>query len=383
MKTIPELDDLSMLEDLAAEYSAAYGSRPFNLSHWDPSDETVRALLGHLELPAPPPAAPYIYSYELDLQTQVVQALGLTPANRDCLFVPNGTTAVLFAVSWLRAVGVKRVVVLCPSYFPVFHAAELVGLSCVRVGMARTTAGWELPRDAVSVELASSPSTALWVTNPVYCTGVYLGPGDAAFLNELLDQGCVVVADECLALSGRELGASIHPGPGFVGLYSPHKAVCMNAVKFAAVVFDDCFVRFFTDWADVLVGGLGASSYLAIVHFLSQNFALYQRAFLDRVGRAHEAVAAIISSHEPDIYLDADVHGYFATCYAPRTREDGRRREFLREFVFRTGAMVIPGARNHFPSDTGFNFRLNLARACPQFFAALHRAMAYLAAPQL
>jgi aspartate/methionine/tyrosine aminotransferase len=377
---IPELDELSALDELAEDYRRHHGCEPYNLSHWDPSELSVRFFLQHLVLPPPPAPAQYIYPYELELGADVIRRLGISPDARDCLLVPNGTSAILFAVWWLRARGINHVIVLCPSYFPVFHACKMLGLKVTYVYMQRERTGWHLPADEVLRALSRAPKTAVWMTNPVYCAGVYMGESEANFINSLLDRGFLVVADECLSINGRELSRLIRPNENFLGLYSPHKSVCINAVKFAAIVFDVKYSKFFADWTDVLIGGLGASSHSAIMHFVGDNFGVFQEAFIRYINSVRAQVAAIVNEMGAMLELDGRVEGYFLTLYAP-TVQAGRIDEFFRDMVFGSGAIVIPGSRNHFSSATGFNFRINLARASPQFFSALRRIVVRLGNP--
>jgi aspartate/methionine/tyrosine aminotransferase len=377
---INELEGLSFLEDLAEEYERENGSAPFDLSHWDPSDQTVSTLLKDLKLPRPLVAAHYIYSYYTGLQKQIIQRLGFPTATRDCLFVQAGTNAMLLATWWLRSLDIRRVLILCPAYFPIFYDSEIMDLHYVRLFMRRDQGQWQLPREEILAEVHETPAgTAVWVTNPVYCTGSYLSKSDAGFLDSLLTDGVTVIGDECLSINGRELGRRLSCSERFLGIYSPHKSVSINAVKFAVVVFDAKFNTFFDRWADVLAGGLSASTYTAMLHFLDDNFQSFQSSFLHHINTVRENVLKILSSRGGPVETDKHSLGHFMTCYAPRVPGDkGNDREFLREMVWNTGAILIPGLRNHFSPDLGFSFRINLARACPQFYSAFHRTIEYI-----
>src|SRR5688572_23066262 len=116
---------------------------------------------------------------------------------------------------------VSRIIVLCPSYFPVFHDCDMVGLPYVRIYMTRDSTGWNLPTSEILRSLEATPNTALWVTNPVYCTGFYLGSAEATFLQGLLARGVNVVQDEFLALCGHEIGRQLEHSQHLLGLYSP------------------------------------------------------------------------------------------------------------------------------------------------------------------
>lgn len=100
-------------------------------------------MVKHLRFPVSPSAVPYIYSCDLDaeLQRNAVQLLRLPTDDFECLIVPNGATAILFAAWWLRAIGVTRLIVLCPAYFSVFYACEIAGVATER---CYEMAKWEL-----------------------------------------------------------------------------------------------------------------------------------------------------------------------------------------------------------------------------------------------
>lgn len=378
---ILEVEELSYLEALADKYESQNGSRPFDLSHWDPSTHVMNALLMHLRLPDPPSAAPYIHSHYVHVRQQVLQRLGFLSPNVDCLLINSGTNATLFGVAWLKALNISRVVIICPAYFPVFHAARMMGLPYRCVYMHRESGEWVLPCEEVLDIVKEAPSeTAIWVTNPVFCTGEYLSEVDTGFLDSLITSGAAIVADECLAIGGHELGKALAGSDRFLGLYSPHKSLCINAVKFAAMVFNVKHQMFFDHWTDVLAGGLCGSSYSAIMHFLGDNFSSFQSKFFEYIDNVREEVVSLIRSWNTLIQADEKSIGHFMSCYAIKIPgSEGKNKVFLQELVSNTGAIVIPGVRNYFGPDVGFSFRINLARSSPQFSSALHRTIDYLA----
>lgn len=376
-RSIPELDTIFSLEAIATEYEQRFGAAPFNLSHWDPSEHAERILGQYLQFPLAPQLMSYLYSDELSLERPVLERLGLPTEDVDCQIVPNGTVAILFAIARLKALGIRKLVVLCPAYFPVFYACDLLEVPYVRLYLSRRAGSWEMPLDELR-GIIQEPSTALWVTNPIYCTGRYLGLHEIALVNELLAARIPVVVDECLALAGREIGRGLKWDPNLFCLYSPHKAVCVNAVKFAVVSFHSSHTRFFIDWSNVIIGGLAASNYAAVQHFLSPNFLTFQSALLEYIAAQRVAVEGLVGRYTGVFDIDSASEGYFMTCYAPRVPSMAGNDAFVKELAFQTGALVIPGWRNHFPDCVGFCFRINLARGCPQFMGALGRTLSHL-----
>lgn len=242
-----------------------------------------------------------------------------------------------------------------PGYFSIFYALEILNVPYQSMYMSRKKGNWYLPHEKIESAVGKKPSrTALWLTNPVYCTGNYRSESDIEFLKMLLHSGVTVIADECLCINGRELGRELAWSDKFVGIYSPHKSVSVNAVKFATVVADESHEQFFDRWADVIVGSLTASNYSAISHFIGDNFPRFLRAFVEHTDRARDEVMERIRRLHPLIETDDNAVGHYITCYAPHvTGDESEGRKVLRGLMSETGALVIPGAVNHFPRDVG------------------------------
>jgi len=247
--------------------------------------------------------------------------------------------------------------------------------------MQRNDGRWELPRKEINSFVEANPGvTALWVTNPVFSTGCYLADADVIFLKELLDEGVTVVVDECLALNGYELSHRLGAYNQFIGLYSPHKALSINSTKFAAIVFDKSYQEFFHCWTDILAGPLASSTHSAMVHFLEENFSHFQAAHINYLETVRAEVLQIVGRYPNIIETDQETIGNFITCYVQQiSGANGNSEEFLRDLIWRTGACLIPAVRSYMNPDLGFSFRVNLARACPQFYSSLNRVVEYLA----
>jgi hypothetical protein len=186
------------------------------------------------------------------------------------------------------------------------------------------------------------------------------------------------VADECLALAGQEIGRELGHHAGFVGIYTPHKTICLNGAKFSVIVFDRSQQAFFDQWSDILCGGLSVSAGLALRHFLSPNFAHYDEVFRAKT-KAALLAAGQLSALCPTGELDSDTEGHFVTFYMPTlSAELGADQEFLWRMASASAAVVIPGTRNHFDPTVGFCFRINLALDGPAFRGALGRLFRFL-----
>jgi len=267
-------------------------------------------------------------------------------------------------VNWLAAIGMKQITVCSPAYFSLFHICRRYGIEISEKFMARSPQGYDLPE---LTELNQCEPGVLWLTNPIYSTGVPIRTEDVKIIACLLEGGWHVIADECLAVQGVELGRSLGHHPRFVGIYAPHKGICINAVKFSAILFNKRNQRFFDHWADILYGCLSISTKAAIAHFLSSNFETYGNMFFERINLAKRFIQSAIRN-TPGALSDYDSVGCFITCYFPRLKSSlGNDPHFLENVIAASGGSFIPGCRNHFDPALGFNLRINLSRDSTMF----------------
>ncbi|MBI5425734.1 MAG: hypothetical protein HZA32_16790 [Opitutae bacterium] len=199
---LPEIECIELLENIEEAYAREYGVAPFNISHWDPTEEFETAMLPHLDLPSLSSAIAYRFSYQVAETEAVIAKFGASTQNSFGVFTPSTTTSILCVLNWLRSRARQRIVAVCPAYFSLFHAADRFGIATQKIFLRRSAEGfWLKPAMA---KMGRKPGV-LWLTNPVYGAGVYFGDDDVAFIDQLLVDGWTVIADECLALPGREL----------------------------------------------------------------------------------------------------------------------------------------------------------------------------------
>lgn len=373
--SLPEIECIEMLENIEHSYAKRFGAAPFNVSHWDSSPEFENEMLGHLEIPAFGSLASYRFSYQITKPDLVITKLGGAAGLHGSLFTPSATTSILCVLNWLKSQRKKRILAICPAYFSLAHACCRFGLTLNRAYLKRDNGGFTLP--SANSSIWRTPSV-LWLTNPVYGAGVYLSKDNLLFISGLLKSGWTVVADECLALPGQEMIRSLGKHESFVSIYSPHKNVCINGIKFSVILFSRKHLAFMERWADVWYGGLGCSSSLAISHFLSTNFDSYQSVFLNAIARQREIFSQLCQKH--NVEMDNNAKGHFVSCYfATLSSRFGNSRIFVENLVNSTGGSVITGNRSRFGRECGFCFRVNLARGGPRFRPTLTRLIEQVA----
>jgi aspartate/methionine/tyrosine aminotransferase len=376
---IDELDQSEAIEGIVDRYHVESGDYPVNVSHWNSSSEFREKLMRTLRFAQESDPLSYIFSEALDGQDALMTKLGFDPGKHGCIVVPNGTIATLCVANWIASAGLDRMTVLCPNYFATLQQGRLLNIRVRKRYIRRHGGEYSLPEDVAAIEDLSTP---LWVTNPIYCTGVLQSKSSVRRLGAFLDAGGTVIVDECVAWPGSEIGPELSLHKGFIGIYSPHKSVAVNGLKFAVVIFDRSYQRFFRQWTDVLHGGLSISNVVAVKHFLSDNFSEYLQTFRAEITRTFNFMEDLVQEYS-GVELDREANGHFATVYFPDLPGDfDTDRAFVERMIRATAGIVIPGRRSHFPPSGGACFRVNLARDSPQFRAALVRLIRFLAAPE-
>ena len=349
---------------------------PFNVSDWNPSPSFLSSTIGELSIPILHNRVEYIFSYTVDSRDSVLTKLGFDThlARKGCLLVPSGSVAILMAIHMIKAMGFKSIYALCPVYFTVLNNCLREEIHIDKIYANMSDAGIFLPEKMLDLP----EKTPLWLTNPFYCTSVNFSERDLTIIDQAVESGRLIVCDECLNLWGNELARRYNSYDNFIGLYSPHKSICINGAKFAIIVFSAYLQQFFDAWSDVFCGCLSISNLAAIHHFLSPNYERYMEVFLNRIYRPRRFVDELIDLFG-NVRTDHNNKGYLISLYFPNIPAAlGKDINFLWQVVHKSGGLFIPGIRNHFSENAGLSFRLNLALDSPEFRATVIRLVALL-----
>lgn len=376
--TIQELLTLDEIENAEQQYKSKYGKHPFSLSTWNPSVfYREKYLLSHVVLPPQPEPINYIYSYELDPRLSSDCARKITGTDNACTIITNsGTASIALVSSVLSAMDLCRVLVVSPTYYAVLYNCMQKQMKVHELHMLRVSDGYRLPQTAI-LQICQE-TDAIWLTNPIYNTSVYLSELDQEFLlNQILPNNFLVV-DECFCKNGCELSRQWAGHPHFIGIYDPMKQFLVNGAKFSAIVIPPNLENLFCQWSDISCGSLTVSTIQAMEFYLSAE-AEYVIQVLEQANSEILRTIRMIASRYPVSLWDSCINGHMLMCYIPKFPANMLEsyQDFFR-FQDSTAASIIPGSRFHFPNDYGFSFRINLARFDPILFPrALERVLSY------
>lgn len=375
---IPRLSEIDQIYSYEQEFYQKVGMRPYNISSWHVSKQFREWMLQHIDPPSFGNVIDYTYTYSIqsDLRHSVMRKLGVNACNDAfLLFAPNNTTAIVNVVNLLKARHCKKVCIVNPAYFSVaqtFHALD-VPYSLEYMVRTERDGHFELPYDRI----IANEYDAIWITSPVFSTGQYLDTQEIQKIQKLMAQGKLVVADESFALPGKELVRCLGISDCFIGIYSPHKSISCNNLKFSAVITSDDYADFLEQWADVLEGNLPQSSCSAILHFVSVNYDDCLNAFLQFTAETYRYVQPFL--HGDNIQVDQAPFGSMFTLYFRNiSNKEARGRKFYEQLYASTFTGILPGYLNGFNEEYGLCFRINMALDGTEFRQSIQRIVPYL-----
>ncbi len=243
-----------------------------NVSHWNTAPTYQEYMLKNIILNHENNIFDYVYSYDFKKMTreQILCKVGVeNKKNCMCLLTPSSTISILNIINYLKLNGYHKLCILEPAYFSVEQACIAFGLNYQKKSLEYREWHYSLP--SVN-EIIEGNFDAIWITSPIYSSGIKYNDSQINTIKKLINRNVLVIADETLSLSGQELCRRIPISRNFFSIYSPHKALFINSIKFSAIVCPLENDDFFEQWIDVLGGGLLSSNVTAILHFLSDNF---------------------------------------------------------------------------------------------------------------
>lgn len=374
-----EMDFLQDLKSIQNEYYSKYGHEPVNVSDWNPSIDFKEKVQHKLIMDNKFNPIDYVFSYTFSPQNhdEILSKLGYNnyQQKRSILITPNGSSSIRNALHWLKQNKCNKLLAISPTYFTVFCGCQDYGIEYKELFLHRYNSSFVVDEKELFDKVMQVD--AVWITSPVYCTSTYF---DNFMINnfiKILKLGKIIIADESLCISGHELIRKLGNYTNFLGIYSPHKSLCVNGNKFSLITYAKEEDNVFNDWVVALSGNLLISNGIAVNHFLSDAFEKYSNAFNVQLKLNFMEVKKLL--YELEVDFDYEAQGYLITLYFKNIDGNlGYNEVFLKKLINNTGTTMIPGVRNHFSADLGFCFRINLCCLNINMYHALKRLIIYL-----
>ena len=172
---IERLSDIERINKLEESFQKMTGTQPFNVSSWTVSEGFKKKFLQCFQPPNGGNAVDYVYTYsftqELRNRALIKLGVGKEDVNAAMLLVlPNNTIAIVNAVNLLKLCGYRKVCIINPAYFSVSQTLRSMEIPFSTISMERHGGKYSLPIS----QIQSGDCDVVWITSPVFSTGVYL-----------------------------------------------------------------------------------------------------------------------------------------------------------------------------------------------------------------
>jgi len=377
------IDEINMMDAISAleeDAERKFNISVYNVSHWDSSLAFQNKMAQVLSLPQAALPWNYCYSYSISDQVrqQVLTNLGVPSKQLPetmALLMQSSTIAIINIVNLLVHYQKKKLCILQPSYFSVAACCAAFSLD---FGTEEITFQNGHPRFPTNKILAGGYD-CVWITSPIYCTGHYFDPAIIKEILRLKGSGLMIITDESLALPGEELLRTLPIDPNMFAIYSPHKAISVNGLKFAVIACSKYYEEFLDQWLDVFAGSLSGSNRDAVFHYISPNYLSEcvpaYKAYIEEQKREIQRVV----ENYPFASMLPNTDGHYINIFTSiQFRDTQKLLNLLQEIIYESMVSFFPGTLNGFSLARGLNFRVNLTGDPVALPDAVGKILAYL-----
>lgn len=358
------IDDIFLMDEIFSfeqDYNRKTGISITNVSHWDSSNKFQQHMNKYIQLP--PSSSPwnyyYTYSISFEDRKKVLSNLGITLEKQEKtmgLLLQSSTIAIVNIINLLKNSNRNKLCILQPAYFSVTHCCSMFSLD---YGIEQISFINNKPIIPVN-KILSKGYDSVWITSPVFGTGYYFNSLEINEIRLLKDAGLTIVFDESLALPGKELVREFPIDKNFFAIYSPHKSIGMNGIKFSVIICSKSYEDYLEQWIDVFSGALSCSNRDAVFHYISDNFLLECfPSYISYVNKNKQIVLDIIKKY-PFASTYTNSYGHYISIFTDfKTQDNNQLLSLIKSIIVNGHASFIPGKLNGFNNDK-LNFRINL-----------------------
>lgn len=374
---IPHLKEIDKIREMAQEVYRRTNIPVYDISHWNCGKQYKDLLLKKYINYAKIDALDYHYSYEYSdsIRKSVIYRLLNTPIDSyDCVFIHTATAAICCISDYIKKNGYKKICVLEPAYFSISSCLLSFGLNIqVEHVVLDNNNHCIFPYD----EIVYGKYDVVWITSPVFSTGIYYTQDQIQYINRLIQNGILLIIDESAASPNHLLTPQLLPADNIISLFSPHKYLSINSIKFAVIMCSKIIKKYFEDWIDVFSGSLPSSACAAIEHFLSPNYIeclnLHDE-FIDK----NITIVKELCTLFPDNFYNGLASTYITVQNRTIPYMATLKDLDLFKLMQHTHISFVPGFINGFSKQWYFCYRINLTHDSEMIKSHLGRLFNYL-----
>ena len=332
-------------------------TRPVNLSYWNTGSEYQDRLRKILKYETEQDLFDYNYYLPKGTEKPIALKLGFSESDFDKLLLAplsQSTVAIVslaaFFASQNMSVGIVR-----PAYFTFERCCKDLKVSYTIFDDYVEDINEKLDAQ----RLLDSGCDAFWFTSPVNSMSVYFKDRVIKEIQKLLDAGKVVVLDESLALNGMELARKFGMQENLIYIYSPHKVLGLQGIKFSVTIVHDKFSDEIDCIQDYYGGSINYSSQQGAAHFISKNYddcvAFYKDYYQKNLKIAREIIQKYDFAH-----ISSEIAGHYAMIFLDRPIDDEAFVNSMKNLMKEQEYFVFPGIMQDYDTSKRFCFRINL-----------------------
>ncbi|MBR4463073.1 MAG: hypothetical protein IKS40_00485 [Treponema sp.] len=352
------MTDYEIEMELEAALEAFPSDRqPVNLSYWNSGSDYKKKLEKRVKLYEKSDLFDYRFWFSEKTQKDIALKLGFSDgeaSEKSFSFLSQSTLSIATLTVFLKKHN-KKVGIIEPAYFSVQSSFDNIGLPYRLFGdyMEKINSTFD------AEELLQSDCTAFWFTSPLNSCSIYFKEHVTKGIQKLLDAGKMVVMDESLCINGFELSRVFGIQENLIYIYSPHKALGIQGIKFSCIAEHTRFYDEINSIKDVHGGALNYSCQQAADHFISDSFDECLKAYTDFWQKNLSLVKGIVKNYD-FARIPLETSGHYAMVLIDRYVDDENFVAAMKQLMKETGYFVYPGIMHGFHPEKGICFRVNL-----------------------
>ncbi|MCM1234173.1 MAG: hypothetical protein NC489_29060 [Ruminococcus flavefaciens] len=377
MNCIDDIFFMDKIFSIEQAVSREVGITITNVSHWDSSHKFQQHMSKSMLLPSSSLPWNYYYTYSIleEDRKKVLKKLGVQSQYLQStmgLLLQSSTIAIVNMINLLINKNQKRLCILQPAYFSVEHCCSVFSLD---YGFEQIVFSKNHPKIPIE-KILNGRYDCVWITSPIFCTGYYYSKTQIEEIKILKSAGLTLIFDESLAIPGKELIKYFPVDNNIFAIYSPHKSISINGLKFSVIICNKCYEEFLEQWIDVFSGALSSSNRDAVLHYISKNFLTECfPSYLSYINKNKASILEIIKQFHFASTLP-DSEGHYISLFTNLKMKDENELISLISFIIKNGfASFIPGELNGLLNSNYLNFRINLTGDSYELPSAIGRIL--------
>lgn len=328
-----------------------------NLSYWNPGSEYKAQIKDILKINFEQDIFDYQYYIPERLQKVVATKLGFSEKELSLASFSafSQSTVSIVTVSAFLAKKNLKLGIVSPVYFSVQTCCNDLKIPYVFFDEFAPNVNESFDENL----LLKSECDAFWFTSPINSTSVYFNQKVKDGIQKILDAGRWVILDESLCVNGMELSRTFGIHEKLIYIYSPHKTLGIQGIKFSTVVTHQKYYAEIDSLRDSYGGSLNCSSLQGVAHFASSNFEGCVDFYNTFWQKNLEVIKQVLSRYD-FVRVSPEVAGHYAMVFVNRSVDEKNFVDTMKALMKKVGYSVYPGSMQGFDTTRRFCFRVNL-----------------------